>query len=89
MLYDASRGVRAGSMGGIANEIGLTHVEGALRDVGRQVANMSHTVGGEAGGPISDGVQRFADEIAAWMGLPLPPSAKTPALPPGRAMARV
>ena len=53
----------------MAQEMGFDQAQGPLKDLGRQVENMSSVVGGNTGGPITDGAQQLADEVAAWMGV--------------------
>lgn len=53
----------------MAQEMGLDQAQGPLKEFGRQVENMSSAVGGTTGGPITDGAQSLADEVAAWMGV--------------------
>ena len=59
----------AGSLSDVANQMGFTQMEGPLKDMGRQVSEMSSMVGGVTGGPITDSAQALADEVAAWMGV--------------------
>jgi hypothetical protein len=53
----------------MATEMGFAQAEGPLKDLSRQVENMSSAVGGTTGGPITDSAQALADEVAAWMGV--------------------
>jgi hypothetical protein len=40
-----------------------------LDDLSKGVTNMAAMMGGQVGGPVTDGMQALADEVAAWMGV--------------------
>lgn len=64
----STTGGLVGRLATVANQLGVQQASVPLEELSRGVTNMAGAFGGQVGGPVTDGMQGLADEVAAWMG---------------------
>jgi len=65
----ANGGDFIGRLADVANQMGVQQATPLLDDLSKGVANVASMLGGQVGGPVTDGMQSLADEVVAWMGV--------------------
>ncbi|KAG1660208.1 hypothetical protein FOA52_005077 [Chlamydomonas sp. UWO 241] len=77
----ATAGDIIGRMAGMANQMGVPQAVELLNQASKGVTGLAPLMGGEVGGPVTDGMQSLADEVATFVGTSSVYRAGTRALP--------